>query len=112
MEKQDSEKRFWDLFAGGRIQYVRYNLDYNKEAMRTLVRRAMKMGFYEGVNLCLSYCEDCGHEELGMEVCPKCGSHNITQIDRVIGYLGYTRIHGDTRMNESKRAEIADRKSM
>lgn len=112
IQKQDSEKRFWDLFAGGRIQYVRYNLDYNKEAMRTLVRRAMKMGFYEGVNLCLSYCEDCGHEELGMEVCPKCGSHNITQIDRVIGYLGYTRIHGDTRMNESKRAEIADRKSM
>ncbi len=38
-----------------------------------LVRRAMKMGFYEGVNLSLSYCDDCGHEELNMDVCPVCG---------------------------------------
>lgn len=112
IQKQDSEKRFWNLFSGGRIQYVRYNLTYNKEAFRILVRRAMKMGFYEGVNLCLSYCDDCGHEELNMSSCTKCGSNNITQIDRVIGYLGYTRLHGDTRMNDSKRAEIKDRKSM
>ncbi len=38
--------------------------------MRTLVRRAMEMGFYEGVNLSLSYCDDCGHSELDMDVCP------------------------------------------
>jgi len=32
------------------------------------------MGFYEGVNLSLAYCDDCGHEELEMDVCPACGS--------------------------------------
>lgn len=28
------------------------------------------MGFYEGVNLSLAYCDDCGHEELEMDVRP------------------------------------------
>lgn len=45
----------------------------------------MKMGFYEGVNLSLSYCDDCGHEELNMDVCPVCGSKNLTKIDRMNG---------------------------
>ena len=31
------------------------------------------LGLYEGVNLVLSYCEDCGHSENGMDVCPVCG---------------------------------------
>ena len=71
IEKQDAEYRFWELCNGGKIQYVRYPISYNKEAVKTLVRRAMDMGFYEGVNLSLAYCDDCGHEELDMEVCPE-----------------------------------------
>ena len=112
IQKQDYEKRFWDLFNGGKIQYVKYPIDYNHEAIRVLVRRAMKMGFYEGVNLSLAYCDDCGYEELEMDVCPKCGSRNLTKIDRMNGYLSYSRVHGDTRLNSAKMAEIADRKSM
>ncbi len=112
IEKQDYEKRFWDLFNGGKIQYVKYPISYNYEAIRTLIRRAMKMGFYEGVNMSLAYCDDCGHEELEMDVCPKCGSRNLTKIDRMNGYLSYSRVHGDTRLNAAKMAEIADRKSM
>lgn len=112
IEKQDLEYRFWDLFNGGKIQYVRYDLDYNLEAIKTLVRRAMKLGLYEGVNLSLSYCDDCGHEELDMEVCPKCGSSNLTKIDRMNGYLSYSRVKGDTRLNSAKMAEISDRVSM
>lgn len=111
IQKQDLENRFWELFNGGKIQYVRYAV-YNPAAVRTLVRRAMEMGFYEGVNLALSYCDDCGHQELNMDVCPKCGSRNLTKIDRMNGYLAYSRVHGDTRLNEGKMAEIADRISM
>ena len=112
IEKQDLEYRFWELSNGGKIQYVKYPISYNKEAIRTLVRRAMKMGFYEGVNLSLAYCDDCGHEELEMDVCPVCGSRNLTKIDRMNGYLSYSRVKGDTRLNEAKMAEIAERKSM
>ena len=112
IEKQDAEYRFWELANGGKLQYVKYPIDYNIEAIKTLIRRAMDMGFYEGVNLSLAYCDDCGHQELEMDVCPKCGSKNLTKIDRMNGYLSYSRVHGDTRLNEAKMAEIAERKSM
>lgn len=112
IQKQDLEERFWNYFNGGKIQYCRYPVNYNKEAVITLIKRAMKKGFYEGVNLSLCYCEDCGHEELDMDVCPVCGSKTITKIDRMNGYLGFTRVHGDTRYNAAKNAEIKDRKSM
>ncbi len=112
IEKQNTEYRFWELCNGGKIQYVKYPIDYNLEAVKTLIRRAMDMGFYEGVNLSLAYCDDCGHQELEMDVCPKCGSKNLTKIDRMNGYLSYSRVHGDTRLNAAKMAEIAERKSM
>ncbi|MGN1115794.1 MAG: anaerobic ribonucleoside-triphosphate reductase, partial [Candidatus Ornithomonoglobus sp.] len=112
IEKQDSETRFWNLANGGKIQYVKYPISYNREAIKTLVRRAMDMGLYEGVNLSLAYCDECGHEELEMDVCPVCGSKNLTKIDRMNGYLSYSRVKGDTRLNAAKMAEIAERKSM
>lgn len=112
IQKQDREERFWNLFNGGKIQYVRYPIDYNKGAVKSLVRRAMQKGFYEGVNLSLAYCDDCGYQQLEMDVCPKCGSKNLTKIDRMNGYLSYSRVKGDTRLNAAKMAEIADRKSM
>lgn len=112
IQKQDLEYRFWELSNGGKIQYVKYPINYNKEAVKTLLRRAMEMGLYEGVNLSLSYCDDCGHQELDMDCCPVCGSTNLTKIDRMNGYLSYSRVHGDTRLNDAKMAEIAERKSM
>ena len=112
IEKQNLEGRFWEKCNGGKIQYVKYPISYNKDAIRTLVRRAMDLGYYEGVNLSLSYCDDCGHEELEMDVCPVCGSSTLTKIDRMNGYLSYSRVKGDTRLNDAKMAEIADRKSM
>lgn len=83
IEKQDKEERFWNLSNGGKIQYCRYNLDYNKEAIKTLVLRAMDKGFYEGVNLAMCYCEDCGYQQVDMDICPICGSTMITKIDRI-----------------------------
>lgn len=112
IQKQNLEYRFWELSNGGKIQYVKYPIDYNREAIKTLIRRAMDMGFYEGVNLSLSYCDDCGYQQLDMDVCPKCGSKNLTKIDRMNGYLSYSRVKGDTRLNDAKMAEIKERKSM
>ena len=57
------------------------------------------------------FCGRCG-EDLENGTCPKCGSSDLVRISRVCGYLGLERVHGDTRMNEGKRAEINDRKCM
>lgn len=112
-EKQDLEAKYWNLCNGGKIQYVRYPMAYDKEIVKATITRAMGIGFYEGVNRALNYCDDCGHEEIDMkDVCPICGSKNITKIDRMNGYLAYSRVKGDTRLNAAKMAEIAERKSM
>lgn len=100
------------LCNGGNIQYCRYTTDYNVEAMKTLIRRAMKMGFYEGVNLQLDYCEDCGASFIDRDECPKCGSKNLTRIERMNGYLGYSKVKGRTMYADHKLAEFKDRKSM
>lgn len=112
IEKQDLEKRFWNLSNGGKIQYCKYPISYNTEAIKTLLRRAMKLGFYEGVNLSLSYCNKCGHEQLDMDICPKCGSDDIIEIERMNGYLSFSKINGKSRLNDAKMAEIKDRISM
>lgn len=112
IEKQDSEQRFWYLFNGGKIQYVKYPVNYNLEAMKTLVRRAMQLGFYEGLNLSLSYCNECGCSDIGMDKCNKCGSSDLTCVERMNGYLSYSRVKGDTRLNKAKMSEIKERKSM
>lgn len=113
IEKQDSERRFWNLFNGGKIQYCKYPINYNTKAMKTLIRRGMEFGFYEGVNEQLSYCDDCGHEELNMtDKCPCCGSENLTIEDRMNGYIGYTKVKGKPRFNKAKLIEIKERVSM
>ena len=111
IQKQDLENRFMDMGKGGQIYFNRFNCNYNTNAFKILIRRAMKNGFYFGTNFAKSFCEECGYEELDMQKCPKCGSDNITQINRVCGYLGYSRINGDTRFNNSKLAECKDRRS-
>lgn len=85
IQKQDIEYPMFHLCNGGNIQYCRYTTDYNTEAMKTLIRRAMKMGFYEGINMQLDYCEDCGASFIDKDECPKCGSTNITRIERMNG---------------------------
>ena len=111
-EKQNAEFDLFHMMNGGHIQYCRVNTKDNFEANLALADRAMELGYYFGINLHNCYCEDCGHNFLDGQNCPECGSGNITEINRVSGYLGYSRIKGDTRINEAKRAEINDRKSM
>ena len=118
MEKQDYERRYWDYLNGGKIQYVKYPIDYNRDAHVALVRRAMDYGFYEGSNLDLSFCNNCGHSSAELHnktKCPICGSEDITKINRMNGYLGITQLHkssADGRFNSAKSIEIAERVSM
>ena len=112
MEKMEVEYKCFHLCNGGNIIYNRFGSDYNTEAYVTLIREAMKRGFYYGCNISKNYCCTCGSEFLDEDKCPVCGSEDLVRISRVCGYLGYERVHGDTRMNAGKRAEIDDRKCM
>lgn len=47
-----------------------------------------------------------------VDTCPCCGTSDLTKIERMNGYLSYSRVHGKTRLNDAKMDEIADRKSM
>lgn len=112
IQKQDIEYEMYHYCTGGAIQYCRYPVNYNVGAIKTMVKRAMKLGFYEGVNLQLDYCEECGEQFIDSDTCPKCKSQNITRIERMNGYLGYSRINGRSMYADHKLAEFKDRKSM
>jgi len=112
IEKMDTEYKCFHLCNGGNIIYNRFGSDYNTEAYVTLIREAMKRGYYYGCNISKNYCCTCGAEFLDEDKCSSCGSDDLVRISRVCGYLGLERVHGDTRMNEGKRAEIDDRKCM
>ena len=112
IEKQDIEYPMYHLSPGGRIQYVKYHLPYNLNAIKDLVRRAMKMGFYEGINFEHSFCEKCGYQFTDSNICPKCGSTEITTIQRMNGYLGYSKIRGNTMYADHKLTEFKERVSM
>ena len=112
IEKQDSEYNCFHLCNGGNIMYNRFTSEYNKESYVTLIRRAMKMGYYYGCNLSKNYCSSCGTEFIDLDSCPKCGSSDIVRVERNCGYLSYSRIGNSTRVNEGKLAEMKERKCM
>lgn len=109
--KQDKEFELFHKVNGGHIQYTRLDTD-KPGVVKGVILRGMMMGFYSGVNANKCFCQDCGHSSNKEIAVCICGSSNIAQIDRVCGYLGFTKVSGATRMNSSKLAEIKDRKSM
>lgn len=110
LDKQDIEKPMFDIAKGGRIVYNEFPHTHNKEAILQCINYAMSQGLYYGVNLQLDTCLDCGcHGEFIGGVCKECGSDHILSINRICGYLGYSVIEKDTRMNKGKVAEVRDR---
>lgn len=113
VEKQDAEFNLFHKVAGGHIQYVRIDNPENLIALKAIIQRGMEMGFYQGVNFDSTKCNECGQTSYNSSLkCPHCGSTNINTISRVCGYLGYSNLNGQTRMNDGKMCEIKDRVSM
>jgi anaerobic ribonucleoside-triphosphate reductase len=112
IEKQDIEYPMYHLCNGGNIQYCRYPLQYNFDAIKTLVKRAMKLGFYEGVNIQLDFCPNCGTRFNDRDTCPNCGSKDIVRIERMNGYLGLSKIRGKSFFSDGKMTEFEERVSM
>ena len=94
-----------------KIGYCRSALHCNlqdhlsKEQYLKLIDFAMQEGTsYFTFNIPNSKCEDCGHIiKKPINVCPKCGSTNVTQYTRVIGYLRPIKAFGNDRQIEASK---------
>ena len=108
--KAKVEGPYHDLTRGGHIFYVEMDGDatHNPEAIMRIVdlMDAYNIG-YCSVNHNRNRCLSCGYEnaEKEMPVCPKCGSTQVSVLQRITGYLVGTT----DRWNNAKLSELKER---
>ena len=89
-DKIDIEAQLTGYSSAGCITYVELpsGVKNNLEALETIVNYAMDKDIpYFAVNVKLDCCNDCGYQDEINDICPQCGSHNISHLRRVTGYL-------------------------
>lgn len=80
---------FVKYLDGGQAAHLNINEHLSFDQYRQLLRVASEYGCsYFTFNCKNTVCDDCGHiSKDTLEVCPKCGSHNVDYLTRIIGYL-------------------------
>ena len=98
---------------GGSAAHINLEDHLSKEQYLKLIDFAIANGTnYFTFNIPNSKCEDCGKIiKRPIDTCPCCGSHNITQYTRVIGYLRPTKAFGSDRQQEARNRIYSDGKS-
>ena len=98
---------------GGSAAHINLEDHLSKEQYLKLIDFAITNGTnYFTFNIPNSKCEDCGKIiKKPIDTCPCCGSHNITQYTRVIGYLRPTKAFGSDRQQEARNRIYSDGKS-
>ena len=103
-KKIELEGPFHILANGGCISYIELAEAPigNAEGLNELVEMAVKAGVhYLGFNFPKDVCKECGASGT-FDVCPACGSKDITRIRRVSGYLEIQDYFTKGKMHESK----------
>ncbi len=107
-DKIRKEAPFHKLTKGGHITYVELDGEARKNigVMLKIVKVMKDTGIgYGSINHPVDRCRDCGTEAIIYDKCPICGSHNISRIRRITGYLT-----GDLdSWNSAKQSEERDR---
>lgn len=108
--KAQVEAPYHEMTRGGHIFYVELDGDatHNIEAVEQIVDLIDKYNIgYGSINHHRNRCLDCGYEDAqkGLKECPRCGSRNLDEIERITGYLVGTT----DRWNSGKLAELKDR---
>ena len=108
--KAEVEAPYHEMTRGGHIFYVEIDGDatHNPQVIMSVVDMMDRLNMgYGSVNHNRNRCMDCGYENAAptLEVCPKCGSHNIDKLQRITGYLVGTT----DRWNHGKLCELNDR---
>ena len=80
---------FVKYLDGGQAAHLNINEHLSFDQYRQLLRVASEYGCsYFTFNCKNTVCNDCGYiSKDTLDVCPKCGSHNIDYLTRIIGYL-------------------------
>ena len=80
---------FVKYLDGGQAAHLNINEHLSFDQYRQLLRVASEYGCsYFTFNCKNTVCNDCGYiSKDTLEVCPKCGSHNVDYLTRIIGYL-------------------------
>lgn len=96
--------RFVKYLDGGQAAHLNINEHLSFEQYRQLLKVASEYGCsYFTFNCKNSVCNDCGYiSKDTLEVCPKCGSHNIDYLTRIIGYLKRVSSFAEARQTEEK----------
>jgi len=108
LDKIALEGAYHKFCNAGHISYVELQSapESNLSAFESLIRAMSEadMG-YAAINFPVDICKDCGlNGVIKEDVCPKCGSENISRVRRITGYLSTL-----DRFNDSKLAEIKHR---
>jgi len=96
-------RKTYQYTDGGSALHCNLEDHLSKEQYLKLMDFAIQEGTnYFTFNIPNSKCEDCGHiVKAPINVCPCCGSENITQYTRVIGYLRPIKAFGGDRQIEA-----------
>lgn len=96
--------RFVKYLDGGQACHLNINEHLSFEQYRQLLKVASEYGCsYYTFNCKNSICNDCGYiSKDTLDVCPKCGSHSIDYLTRIIGYLKRVSSFAEARQTEEK----------
>jgi len=88
---------------GGSALHMNVAEHLSKDQYRQLLKTAAHYGTnYFTFNCRNTVCNDCGYiSKDTLEVCPKCGSHNLDYLTRVIGYLKRVSSFSEMRQQEA-----------
>lgn len=110
-------RKYTSKLDGGVGYHCNLEEHLSKEQYLKLIDYAIKEGTsYFTFNVPNTECLDCGNiEKIPVDKCPKCGSSNITQWTRIIGYLRpikcfdkYRQIEASTRVYSNGKEEIKE----
>ena len=98
-------RQTYQFTDGGSALHCNLQDHLSKEQYLKLIDFAIENGTsYYTFNIPNSKCEDCGHIiKKPIDVCPCCGSKNITQYTRIIGYLRPIPAFGKDRQIEAAK---------
>ena len=90
---------------GGSALHMNVAEHLSKDQYRQLLKVAAHYGTnYFTFNCRNTVCNDCGYiSKDTLAVCPKCGSHNLDYLTRVIGYLKRVSSFSEMRQTEAER---------